>query len=374
MRLNKSYNHNLEREKRLSLIKSLEPQLELLSNFELKVLLIRNGCEIYFEDKENLIKDILKIIPPNEIKKDLNEFSRIRNITDSLISLSFIEFDVLLAIYNLDLNGMDKEDQILNIFRRKKLVKLEEDLLNFDKIRLLILRLDDLNDLEFKILFKNINSTNLVDVFREYSIETITHELNSLNHVRSFISEFNQLSIFEIDNLLASQSIEIEGVKNDKIIYIFDKYSFSEIRALLDNINKIRDIRESLEDFSSFELNMLLLINGKAISHSRERQINKIFKEISLSYLSKDIIRIKNLNKLHNSEFLLVKEGLKKSSFKDLSKFVSSDSNTSHDLKSLFNQAYQIILDNYDLVPDNNVKNNSNPKKNKNQSSLDLFF
>lgn len=210
MRLNKSYNHNLEREKRLSLIKSLEPQLELLSNFELKVLLIRNGCEIYFEDKENLIKDILKIIPPNEIKKDLNEFSRIRNITDSLISLSFIEFDVLLAIYNLDLNGMDKEDQILNIFRRKKLVKLEEDLLNFDKIRLLILRLDDLNDLEFKILFKNINSTNLVDVFREYSIETITHELNSLNHVRSFISEFNQLSIFEIDNLLASQSIEID--------------------------------------------------------------------------------------------------------------------------------------------------------------------
>lgn len=362
---------NTDRESRLKLLKSLEPQLNALSNFELKVILIRNGVEIQCEDKECLIKEIYTYVPSLEIKKDIDGMSKIRALTESLMSLSNIEFNVLLAIYKLKLDNLDKEDQILAIFKTRKLMKLEQDLINFGKIRLLILRLDELNDLEFNILFND--AKDVKNVFENYSIESISHELSSLNQVRIYIREMNQLSIYELDNLLAIKSLECNGVKEDKIKFIFDKYSFSEIHSLLENITKILDIRSQLEELSTFELNMILLINGKSLAYSQEKQINKIFKEISLSYLTKDIIRIKNLNQLHNSEFLLVEEGLKKSSFKDLSKFAGNDNNSNFDLKSLFDESFKVILDKYEIVPDNEIKRDINDKKPKNQSSLDLF-
>lgn len=362
---------NTDRESRLKLLKSLEPQLNALSNFELKVILIRNGQEIRCEDKECLIKEIYTYVPSLEIKKDIDGMSKIRALTESLMSLSNIEFNVLLAIYKLKLDNLDKEDQILAIFKTRKLMKLEQDLVNFGKIRLLILRLDELNDLEFNILFND--AKDVKNVFENYSIESISHELSSLNQVRIYIREMNQLSIYELDNLLAIKSLECNGVKEDKIKFIFDKYSFSEIHSLLENITKILDIRSQLEELSTFELNMILLINGKSLAYSQEKQINKIFKEISLSYLTKDIIRIKNLNQLHNSEFLLVEEGLKKSSFKDLSKFAGNDNNSNFDLKSLFDESFKVILDKYEIVQDNEIKKDINDKKPKNQSSLDLF-
>lgn len=362
---------NTDRESRLRLLKSLEPQLNALSNFELKVILIRNGQKVRCEDKECLIKDIYTYVPSLEIKKDIDGMSKIRALTESLISLSNIEFNVLLAIYKLKLDNLDKEDQILTIFKTRKLKKLEEDLINFGKIRLLILRLDELNDLEFNVLFSD--AENVQSVFENYSIESISHELNSLNQVRIYIREMNQLSTFELDNLLAIKSLECDGVKEDKIKFIFDKYSFNEIRSLLDNCTKLIDIRNQLEVLSTFELNMLLLINGKSLCFSKEKQINKIFKEISLSYLTKDIIRIKNLNQLHNSEFLLVEEGLKKSSFKDLSKFVGNENNSNFNLKSLFDESFKVILDKYEIVSDNEIKKDISDKKPKNQSNLDLF-
>ena len=362
---------NTDRESRLRLLKSLEPQLNALSNFELKVILIRNGQKVRCEDKECLINDIYTYVPSLEIKKDIDGMSKIRALTESLISLSNIEFNVLLAIYKLKLDNIDKEDQILTIFKTRKLKKLEEDLINFGKIRLLILRLDELNDLEFNILFQD--AENVQSVFENYSIESISHELSSLNQVRIYIREMNQLSTFELDNLLAIKSLECDGVKEDKIKFIFDKYSFSEIRSLLDNRTKLLDIRNQLEDLSTFELNMLLLINGKSLCFSEEKQINKIFKEISLTYLTKDIIRIKNLNQLHNSEFLLVEEGLKKSSFKDLSKFAGNENNSNFNLKSLFDESFKVILDKYEIVPDNEIKKDIADKKPKDQSNLDLF-
>lgn len=362
---------NTDRERRLRLLKSLEPQLNGLTNFELKVILIRNGIELRCEDKECLIKEIYTYVPSLEIKKDIDGMSKIRALTESLISLSDIEFKVLLAIYKLKLDNLDKEDQILTLFKTIKLKKLEEDLINFGKIRLLILRLDELKDLEFSILFDD--AENVKSVFENYSIESISHELNSLNQVRLYIREMNQLSTFELDNLLAIKSLECNGLKDDKIKFIFDKYSFSEIRSLLDNKTKLIDIRRQLEELSTFELNMLLLINGKSLCFSQEKQINKVFKEISLSYLIKDIIRIKNLNQLHKSEFLLVEEGLKKSSFKDLSKFAGNENNSNFDLKSLFDNSFKIILDKYEIVPDNEIKKDINNKKPKNQSNLDLF-
>lgn len=112
---------NTDRESRLRLLKSLEPQLNALSNFELKVILIRNGQKVRCEDKECLIKDIYTYVPSLEIKKDIDGMSKIRALTESLISLSNIEFNVLLAIYKLKLDNLDKEDQILTIFKTRKL-------------------------------------------------------------------------------------------------------------------------------------------------------------------------------------------------------------------------------------------------------------
>lgn len=363
---------NTDRESRLRLLKSLEPHLNALSNFELKVILIRNGHGIRCEDKECLIREIYTYVPSLEIKKDIEGMRKIRVLTESLISLSGIEFNVLLAIYGLKLDNLDKEDQILTIFKTKKLKKLEEDLIHFGKIRLLILRLDELNDLEFEILFKNPNH-DVKYVFENYSIDSISHQLSRLNQVRIYIREINQFSTFELDNLLAIKSVVIDGVREDKIKFIFEKYSSSEIRSLLDNRGKILEIRKNLEELSTFELNMLLLINGKSLCFSQEKQINKIFNEISLSYLTKDIIRIKHLNQLHKSEFLLVEEGLKKSSFKDLSKFAGNENNSNFDLKSLFDDSFKIILDKYEIVPDNEIKKDINDKKPKDQSNLDLF-
>lgn len=355
------------KENRLKLLQTLQLQLYSCSNLELKIILTINKEQIPCEDKECLINRILTYIPSLDIKRTLDNFSKIKVMIDSLISLSENELDVLIAIYKID-DTLDLEEKIIEIFRIRPLNKLEKDLVTFGKIRLLILRLEELNDYEFEILFKDPNH-NIKNVFKNNSYESINHQLSKLTQIQNYIIEFNKLDESDIDYLLDIKGINTTGQKEDKIKNILSKCAFSEIHAMLYDYNKIKVVRSRLEELSEFELNMLLLLNGKSLAFTN--QSIKIFKELPINIIKRDIVRVKHLKQIQLSEFLTIQEGLKKSSFKDLSKFIGEESQNNFNLKEIFEKAYKIILLKYELIEDLVEKEDNDLK---NQSDLDLFL
>lgn len=355
------------RENRLKLLNTLKLQLYSFSNLELKIILTINKQEIPCEDKDCLIKMILTYIPSLDIKRTVDNFSKIKVLLESLISLSETEFDILTAIYKIN-DTLDKEEKIIQIFKIRPLNKLEKDLITFGKIRLLIVRLEELSDYEFEILFKDSNH-NIKNVFKNYSYESINHELSKLNQIQNYITEFNKLSETDINYLIDIKGLNTSGSKEDKIKSILSKCAFSEIHAMLYEYNKIKVVRSRLEELSDFELNMLLLLNGKSLAFTN--QSIKIFKELPINLIKRDIVRVKHLKQIQFSEFLTIQEGLKKSSFKDLAQFIGEPSTNNFNLKDLFEKAYKIILLKYELIEDLVEKEENNLND---QSDLDLFL
>lgn len=359
-----------DKENRLNLLKNIETQLNSLSTLELKVILAIYHQEIPDGNKQEIIKEIMNYIPSFEIKKVLDHMVKIRNILKFIVYLEKTEFDVLTSIYSIDQN-LDKESKLLEIFNLRPLGHLEKDLLNFGKIRVLIIRLKELNDYEFEILFKDENH-DINNVFKNYSPQTINHTLSKLNQIRIYIDEFNKLTPYDIDYLLSIKSLEITGSKEDKIKFLLETCSFSEIHNLLYDVNKFNIVRQDLENLDSLDLNMILLLNGKSLTFPKDKQILKIFKEIPLIKLKSDLVRIKHLNHLEDNEFTLIQEGLKRSSFKDLSIFCGNKNHNKFNLKELFEKSFILILNKYNLINTNTINNAISNNNSDDYDNLDL--